>query len=65
MKDYKVFRDLNKDQDEAVRKWIKEGKICFVCKSERLERIVGRVKCENCGLIVMDFDYEEKPQGVM
>ena len=65
MKDYKVFRDLTPEQDEAVRKWMKEGKKCFVCNAEKLERIMGRIKCNSCGLIVMDFDYEEKPKGVM
>lgn len=65
MKDYKVFKDLTPEQDEKMRKWMKDGTECFICHSSRLERIAGRIRCENCGLMVMNFDHEEKPKGVM
>ena len=65
MKDHKVFKDFTKEQDAALRKWLKEGKECFVCGSKELLRLGGHVTCENCGLKVMDFDHEPEPTGVM
>ena len=64
--EYKVFRDLSPSVDAKLKKWMKNPQRCFICKSKDVIRFRGKIKCPDCGMIVIDYDYnEQEPTGVM
>ena len=63
--EYKVFRNLPPEADAKLKEWMKNPERCFICKSKDIMRFRGKIKCIGCGMIVVDYDHEEEPTGVM
>jgi len=63
--EYKVFRDLPPEADKKLKAWMKNPKQCFVCKSKDIVQLRGKIKCNGCGMIVIDNDHKLDPVGVM